>query len=114
MFQTLKPCCVLCSRLARFYADSQEVLFDDPEFQQLGRVWRELSSLSNLMDTLRNNPSQVSGEGLLYSDPVYPLVFSVTGKLYGCHSNEMSNIPFPRSFLFTCFPLVSLFDMCLL
>ncbi|XP_067108458.1 retinal-specific phospholipid-transporting ATPase ABCA4 isoform X1 [Osmerus mordax] len=56
------------SILARFYADSQEVLFNDPEFQQLGRVWRELSTLSNLMDTLRNNPSQVSGRGIKIED----------------------------------------------
>ncbi|XP_035276766.1 retinal-specific phospholipid-transporting ATPase ABCA4-like isoform X2 [Anguilla anguilla] len=56
------------SILARFYLDSQELLFNDPEFQQLGRVWRELSVMSNFMDTLRNNPSQISGRGLKIED----------------------------------------------
>uniref|UniRef100_A0A668A8Y6 P-type phospholipid transporter n=1 Tax=Myripristis murdjan TaxID=586833 RepID=A0A668A8Y6_9TELE len=56
------------SILARFYADAQEQLFNDTEVQQLGRLWRELSSFSNFMDTLRNNPSMVSGRGLRIHD----------------------------------------------
>lgn len=49
-------------RLAKFYVDLQE-LFDDTEMEQLGRLWREMSSFSNFMDTLRNNPYVVSGKG---------------------------------------------------
>ncbi|KAJ8409561.1 hypothetical protein AAFF_G00229620 [Aldrovandia affinis] len=56
------------SILARFYLDSQELLFNDPEFQQLGQIWRELSVMSNFMDTIRNNPSQISGRGLRIED----------------------------------------------
>uniref|UniRef100_A0A8C9VD64 ATP binding cassette subfamily A member 4 n=1 Tax=Scleropages formosus TaxID=113540 RepID=A0A8C9VD64_SCLFO len=56
------------SILARFYADSQELLFNDTEFQQLGRLWRELSTMSNFMETLRNNPGLVSGRGLKVED----------------------------------------------
>ncbi|XP_030630578.1 retinal-specific phospholipid-transporting ATPase ABCA4 [Chanos chanos] len=56
------------SILARFYADSQELLFNDTEFQQLGRLWQELSVMSNFMDTLRNNPELVSGRGLKIED----------------------------------------------
>ncbi|KAL4635920.1 retinal-specific ATP-binding cassette transporter-like [Arapaima gigas] len=56
------------SILARFYADSQELLFNDTEFQQLGRLWRELTTMSNFMDTLRNNPGLISGRGLKVED----------------------------------------------
>ncbi|XP_036410765.1 retinal-specific phospholipid-transporting ATPase ABCA4-like [Megalops cyprinoides] len=52
------------SILARFYVDIQELLFNDTEFQQVGRMWHELSVMSNFMDTLRNNPAQISGRGL--------------------------------------------------
>ncbi|KAG7229040.1 hypothetical protein INR49_013159, partial [Caranx melampygus] len=56
------------SVLARFYVDAQELLLNDTEVQQLGRLWNEMSSFSNFMDTLRNNPSQVSGHGLKIDD----------------------------------------------
>ncbi|KAM4605225.1 retinal-specific phospholipid-transporting ATPase ABCA4-like [Polymixia lowei] len=56
------------SILARFYADAQELLLSDTEVQQLGRLWQELSSFSNFMDTLRNNPYLVSGRGLKIAD----------------------------------------------
>ncbi|XP_051984470.1 retinal-specific phospholipid-transporting ATPase ABCA4-like [Xyrauchen texanus] len=56
------------SILARFYADSQELLFNDPEFRQLGRLWREASIMSNFMETLRTNPQLVSGKGLKVDD----------------------------------------------
>ncbi|XP_071759857.2 retinal-specific phospholipid-transporting ATPase ABCA4 isoform X1 [Centroberyx gerrardi] len=56
------------SILAQFYADSQELLLNDTQFQQLGRLWHELSSFSNFMETLRNNPSLVSGRGLKIED----------------------------------------------
>lgn len=50
------------SRLARFYTNIQKLLLNDTEVQQLGRLWHEMSSFSNFMETLRNNPSAVSGE----------------------------------------------------
>ncbi|XP_035474924.1 retinal-specific phospholipid-transporting ATPase ABCA4 isoform X1 [Scophthalmus maximus] len=52
------------SILARFYSDAQELLFSDPEFLQLGRLWRELNAMSNFMDTLRANPEQIAGRGI--------------------------------------------------
>ncbi|KAL0156494.1 hypothetical protein M9458_047740, partial [Cirrhinus mrigala] len=48
------------SILARFWADAQELLFEDPEFLQLGRLWRELMAMSNFMDTLRTNPEAIA------------------------------------------------------
>ncbi|KAL7850832.1 hypothetical protein AOLI_G00211880 [Acnodon oligacanthus] len=56
------------SILARFYADSQELLFKDTEFQQLGRLWQEASTLSSFMDTLRKDPGRVAGRGLKVED----------------------------------------------
>uniref|UniRef100_A0A4W4GCC2 ABC transporter domain-containing protein n=1 Tax=Electrophorus electricus TaxID=8005 RepID=A0A4W4GCC2_ELEEL len=56
------------SILARFYADSQELLFRGTEFQQLGRLWQEASSFSNFMDTLRKDPGRASGRGLKIDD----------------------------------------------
>ncbi|KAM8851376.1 retinal-specific phospholipid-transporting ATPase ABCA4-like isoform 1-T1 [Spinachia spinachia] len=56
------------SVLARFYADAQELLLNATEVQQLGRLWHDVSSFSNFMETLRNNPSAVSGRGLKLSD----------------------------------------------
>uniref|UniRef100_A0AAQ4S8C3 P-type phospholipid transporter n=1 Tax=Gasterosteus aculeatus aculeatus TaxID=481459 RepID=A0AAQ4S8C3_GASAC len=52
------------SILARFYTDAHELLFSDPEVQQLGRLWRDLNAMSNFMDTLRTHPEQVSGRGV--------------------------------------------------
>uniref|UniRef100_A0A672P8F1 ATP binding cassette subfamily A member 4 n=1 Tax=Sinocyclocheilus grahami TaxID=75366 RepID=A0A672P8F1_SINGR len=49
------------SILARFYQDSQELLFNDTEFRQLGRLWHEATVLSNFMETLRTNPALVTG-----------------------------------------------------
>ncbi|KAM4552605.1 retinal-specific phospholipid-transporting ATPase ABCA4-like isoform 2-T2 [Odontesthes bonariensis] len=56
------------SVLARFYVDAQELLINDPEVQQVGRLWHELTSFSNFMDTLRSNPFAVSGRGLKIDD----------------------------------------------
>ncbi|KAJ3611609.1 hypothetical protein NHX12_021624 [Muraenolepis orangiensis] len=44
------------SILARFYSDAQDLLFSEPEFLQLGRLWRELTAMSGFMDTLRTHP----------------------------------------------------------
>ncbi|KAK7158970.1 hypothetical protein R3I94_005341 [Phoxinus phoxinus] len=52
------------SILARFYMDSQELLFNDTEFHQLGRLWHEVTIMSNFMETLRTNPELVAGKGL--------------------------------------------------
>uniref|UniRef100_A0A3B5L239 ATP-binding cassette, sub-family A (ABC1), member 4a n=1 Tax=Xiphophorus couchianus TaxID=32473 RepID=A0A3B5L239_9TELE len=52
------------SILARFYSDTEELLFSDPEFLQVGRLWRELNTMSNFMDTLRTHPKKVSGRGV--------------------------------------------------
>ncbi|XP_068594222.1 retinal-specific phospholipid-transporting ATPase ABCA4-like [Cebidichthys violaceus] len=56
------------SVLARFYVDAQELLLNETEVQQLGRLWHDMSSFSNFMETLRNNPSVVSGRGLKIND----------------------------------------------
>uniref|UniRef100_A0A4W6FC69 ATP binding cassette subfamily A member 4 n=1 Tax=Lates calcarifer TaxID=8187 RepID=A0A4W6FC69_LATCA len=56
------------SVLARFYVDVQELLLNDTEVQQFGQLWHEMSSFSNFMDALRNNPSRVSGRGLKIDD----------------------------------------------
>lgn len=50
------------SSLARFYVDLQELVLNDSEVHHLRRLWHEMSSFSNFMETLRNNPSVVSGE----------------------------------------------------
>ncbi|XP_034068007.1 retinal-specific phospholipid-transporting ATPase ABCA4-like [Gymnodraco acuticeps] len=52
------------SIFARFYTDAQELLFSDPEFLQLGRLWGELNAMSNFMDTLRTHPEHISGRGI--------------------------------------------------
>ncbi|XP_062285528.1 retinal-specific phospholipid-transporting ATPase ABCA4-like isoform X3 [Scomber scombrus] len=56
------------SVLAKFYADAQELLLNDQEVQQFGRLWNQMSSFSNFMETLRNRPSSVLGRGLKIND----------------------------------------------
>uniref|UniRef100_A0A7N8X7R2 ATP-binding cassette, sub-family A (ABC1), member 4b n=1 Tax=Mastacembelus armatus TaxID=205130 RepID=A0A7N8X7R2_9TELE len=56
------------SVLARFYVDVQELLLNETQVKQLGRLWHDMSSFSNFMDTLRNNPSVLSGRGLKIND----------------------------------------------
>uniref|UniRef100_A0A3P9LUM4 P-type phospholipid transporter n=1 Tax=Oryzias latipes TaxID=8090 RepID=A0A3P9LUM4_ORYLA len=46
--------------LARLYSDAEELLFSDPDFLEVGRLWRELNAMSNFMDTLRSRPEEVS------------------------------------------------------
>ncbi|CAN9506482.1 unnamed protein product [Ophioblennius macclurei] len=52
------------SILARLYSDAQDLLLRDPEFQELGRLWKELNAMSNFMDTLRTHPEHVAGRGV--------------------------------------------------
>ncbi|XP_029935000.1 retinal-specific phospholipid-transporting ATPase ABCA4a isoform X2 [Myripristis murdjan] len=52
------------SILAQFYLDAQELLLRDPEVLQLGRLWRELTAMSNFMDTLRTHPERILGRGV--------------------------------------------------
>lgn len=47
--------------LARVFRDFQELLMQAPERQHLGHVWKELQTLSQLMDTLRTHPERVAG-----------------------------------------------------
>ncbi|XP_072296815.1 retinal-specific phospholipid-transporting ATPase ABCA4-like [Eucyclogobius newberryi] len=56
------------SLLARFYTDLQELVLKDTELHQLRRIWTEVSSFSSFMETLRHNPSSVSGRGLKVED----------------------------------------------
>ncbi|XP_069050210.1 retinal-specific phospholipid-transporting ATPase ABCA4 isoform X2 [Lepisosteus oculatus] len=56
------------SILARFYTDSQELLFSDPEFQHLGRMWRELRIMTEFMNVIRTEPARISGRGVKIGD----------------------------------------------
>ncbi|XP_028282913.1 retinal-specific ATP-binding cassette transporter-like [Parambassis ranga] len=56
------------SVLARFYVDIQELLLNETQVQEFGQLWRQISSFSNFMDMLRNNPYMVSGRGLKIDD----------------------------------------------
>ncbi|RVE58979.1 hypothetical protein OJAV_G00199670 [Oryzias javanicus] len=53
------------SILARLYSDAEELLFADPDFLEVGRLWRELNAMSNFMNTLRSHPEEVSGRGVM-------------------------------------------------
>ncbi|CAL9697713.1 unnamed protein product [Knipowitschia caucasica] len=52
------------SILARLYADAQELLLSEPEFQKLGQMWTELTTMSDFMETLRTRPERVAGRGV--------------------------------------------------
>ncbi|XP_076838313.1 retinal-specific phospholipid-transporting ATPase ABCA4 [Brachyhypopomus gauderio] len=56
------------SILARFYADVQELLLGDTEFQQLGRLWEDTLAFNSFMEALRKDPSRASGRGLKIAD----------------------------------------------
>ncbi|XP_038146750.1 retinal-specific phospholipid-transporting ATPase ABCA4-like isoform X2 [Cyprinodon tularosa] len=56
------------SVLARFYIDIQEILLNETEIRKFGRLWQEITSFSNFMETLRSNPSAVAGRGLRIDD----------------------------------------------
>ncbi|XP_051713429.2 retinal-specific phospholipid-transporting ATPase ABCA4 isoform X1 [Oryctolagus cuniculus] len=52
------------SILARVYRDFQDLLRDAPESQQLGRVWTELRTFFQLLETLRTHPERTAGRGI--------------------------------------------------
>uniref|UniRef100_H3C0V4 Uncharacterized protein n=1 Tax=Tetraodon nigroviridis TaxID=99883 RepID=H3C0V4_TETNG len=52
------------SILAKVYSDVQELLLNDPEFQHVARLWRELNAMSTFMETLRSRPETVAGRGV--------------------------------------------------
>ncbi|XP_075038451.1 retinal-specific phospholipid-transporting ATPase ABCA4 isoform X2 [Mixophyes fleayi] len=56
------------SILARAYKDAQDILLEKPEIQHLGRMWKELYTMSNFMDTLRTSPGKVLGHGIRIRD----------------------------------------------
>ncbi|KAM3860773.1 LOW QUALITY PROTEIN: retinal-specific phospholipid-transporting ATPase ABCA4-like [Diretmus argenteus] len=56
------------SILSRVYSDAQEILFTDPDFLQLGRLWREMTAMSHFMDTIRNHPERLAGRGVKMKD----------------------------------------------
>ncbi|KAM9719976.1 retinal-specific phospholipid-transporting ATPase ABCA4-like isoform 2-T2 [Menidia menidia] len=56
------------SVLARFYVDAQELLLNEADVRQFGQLWNEMTSFSNFMETLRSNPSAVSGRGMRIGD----------------------------------------------
>lgn len=43
--------------------DAQELLLNDAEVQQLSRLWDDVSSFSDLMETLRVSPYVMAGKG---------------------------------------------------
>lgn len=49
------------SSLSKLYSDVQELLVSEPEFQHVGRLWRELNAMGTFMDTLRSRPEMASG-----------------------------------------------------
>ncbi|XP_078506456.1 retinal-specific phospholipid-transporting ATPase ABCA4 [Lissotriton helveticus] len=56
------------SILARAYLDVQHVVLAKPEMQHMGRIWNELHTMSQFMDTLRANPGKVAGKGIRIKD----------------------------------------------
>lgn len=61
------------SSLSKLYSDVQELLLSDPEFQHVGRLWRELNAMSTFMDTLRSRPEMVSGQCFTAAWPFNPI-----------------------------------------
>ncbi|XP_022522358.2 retinal-specific phospholipid-transporting ATPase ABCA4a isoform X2 [Astyanax mexicanus] len=56
------------SILIRFWSDAQELLLNDPEFLHLGRVWRELSSMTKFIRAIRTHPEWIAGLGVTVED----------------------------------------------
>ncbi|XP_060088217.1 retinal-specific phospholipid-transporting ATPase ABCA4 [Heteronotia binoei] len=55
------------SILARVYQDAQQLLLEAPGIR-LGRLWRELRTLSRFMETLRTHPERIAGRGIRIQD----------------------------------------------
>uniref|UniRef100_A0A8B9HSE8 ABC transporter domain-containing protein n=1 Tax=Astyanax mexicanus TaxID=7994 RepID=A0A8B9HSE8_ASTMX len=55
-------------KLIRFWSDAQELLLNDPEFLHLGRVWRELSSMTKFIRAIRTHPEWIAGLGVTVED----------------------------------------------
>ncbi|XP_019386627.1 PREDICTED: retinal-specific ATP-binding cassette transporter [Crocodylus porosus] len=56
------------SILARVYQDVQEVLLEAPETHDLGRMWEQLRTMTQFMETIRTNPERIAGRGLRIRD----------------------------------------------
>ncbi|XP_012926503.1 retinal-specific ATP-binding cassette transporter [Heterocephalus glaber] len=74
------------SILARVFQDFQELLIDAPENQHLGQIWRDLQTLSRLMDTLRTHPERIAGS----PEPPTSVQRAVT---LGCQLARLSGTP---------------------
>nr|XP_034977878.1 retinal-specific phospholipid-transporting ATPase ABCA4 [Zootoca vivipara] len=55
------------SILARVYKDAQELLLN-AHATELGRLWEELRSMTQFMETLRTNPERIAGRGIRIQD----------------------------------------------
>ncbi|XP_077189048.1 retinal-specific phospholipid-transporting ATPase ABCA4 isoform X2 [Paroedura picta] len=55
------------SILARVYQDAQQLLLEDPEIE-LDRLWEELRTLTQFMETLRTHPERFAGRGIRILD----------------------------------------------
>ncbi|KAJ7332470.1 hypothetical protein JRQ81_014650, partial [Phrynocephalus forsythii] len=55
------------SILARLYQDAQELLLGTHE-ADLGKLWEELRSLTQFMETIRTNPERIAGRGIRIKD----------------------------------------------
>uniref|UniRef100_A0A670J8M4 P-type phospholipid transporter n=1 Tax=Podarcis muralis TaxID=64176 RepID=A0A670J8M4_PODMU len=55
------------SILARVYKDAQELLLN-AHATELGRLWEELRSMTQFMETMRTNPERIAGNGIRIQD----------------------------------------------
>uniref|UniRef100_A0ABM5G8V5 Retinal-specific phospholipid-transporting ATPase ABCA4 n=1 Tax=Pogona vitticeps TaxID=103695 RepID=A0ABM5G8V5_9SAUR len=55
------------SILARLYQDAQDLLLRTHE-ADLGKLWEELRTLSQFMETIRTNPERIAGRGIRIQD----------------------------------------------
>ncbi|XP_062988617.1 retinal-specific phospholipid-transporting ATPase ABCA4 [Elgaria multicarinata webbii] len=55
------------SILARVYQDAQELLLESHE-TELGRLWEELRTITQFMETMRTNPERIAGKGIRIQD----------------------------------------------
>ncbi|KAJ6658442.1 hypothetical protein lerEdw1_020146, partial [Lerista edwardsae] len=55
------------SILARVYKDAQELLLEIPVIE-LGRLWEDLRTMTQFMETMRTDPERISGRGIRIQD----------------------------------------------